>query len=154
MTFPETGVLHFLTLTQPWATLMAIEAKRDETRDWWIRFRGWFAIHAAKGFPPECQALCYQEPFAGVLAKAGYNGPADLPLGRVLAVTELLDCIETDSIIRSVGEPERSFGDYSPGRFAFRTGGVRRLRDPFLMRGLQRLQKLPRPILASELFGA
>ena len=154
MTFPATGVLHFLTLTQPWATLMAIDAKRNETRDWWIRFRGWFAIHAAKGFPPECQALCYQEPFVSVLAAAGYHSPADLPIGRVLAVTELTHCLEAQSIRRSVPDLERAFGDYGDGRFAFVTSGVRRLREPYLLRGMQRLQKLPLPILESALIDA
>src|SRR5258708_38990702 len=78
-------VEHFLTLTQPWATLMAVGAKKVETRSWPIRFRGWFAIHAAKGFPADCQQLCFAQPFAGGLEAAKYRGPADLPLGTVLA---------------------------------------------------------------------
>lgn len=38
-----------ITLTQPWATLVAIGAKRIETRSWATRYRGPLAIHAAKG---------------------------------------------------------------------------------------------------------
>ena len=40
-----------LTLTQPWASLVAIGAKRIETRSWSTPYRGLLAIHAAKGFP-------------------------------------------------------------------------------------------------------
>ena len=39
-----------LTLTQPWATLIAVGAKRIETRSWGTSYRGRIAIHAAKGF--------------------------------------------------------------------------------------------------------
>jgi hypothetical protein len=40
-----------LTLTQPWATLVAIGAKTIETRSWPTSYRGPLAIHAAKGYP-------------------------------------------------------------------------------------------------------
>jgi len=56
-----------ISLTQPWATLMAIDKKRVETRNWRVNFRGWVAIHAAKAFPMECRALCYRpQPFGGI----------------------------------------------------------------------------------------
>lgn len=41
-----------LSLTQPWATLVAIGAKRIETRIWATSYRGPLAIHAAKGLGP------------------------------------------------------------------------------------------------------
>lgn len=149
---PAAGVQHFLTLTQPWATLMAIGAKRNETRCWPLRFRGWFAIHAAKGFPEECRELCDVEPFRAELINARYESWADLPRGMVIAVAELVDCVRINAREnRCMPEPEQSFGDYTLGRYYFRTEGVRRLREPFPLRGLQRLQKLPRPILESEL---
>ena len=37
-----------LSLWQPWATLMAIGAKKIETRHWYTRYRGPLVIHAAK----------------------------------------------------------------------------------------------------------
>ncbi len=144
-------VEHFLTLTQPWATLMAVGAKKVETRSWPIRFRGWFAIHAAKGFPADCQQLCFAQPFAGVLEAAKYRGPADLPLGKVLAVARLIDCKATEQLQLIVDDTERSFGDYSERRYGFVTEGLRRLKAPFALRGLQRLQRLPSPILEADL---
>lgn len=63
-----------LTLTQPWATLVAIGAKRIETRSWRAyegqSFR--LAIHAAKGFGDlggkrSYLDLCSEEPFKSIL---------------------------------------------------------------------------------------
>src|SRR6202030_2406661 len=47
-----------LTLTQPWATLVAIGAKRIETRSWPTLYRGPLAIYAAKRFPKWAQDTC------------------------------------------------------------------------------------------------
>ena len=45
-----------LTLLQPWAMLVALEAKRIETRSWGTWYRGPLAIHADKRMPKA--ALC------------------------------------------------------------------------------------------------
>lgn len=154
ITFPEHGVWHFLTLTQPWATLMAIGAKSIETRSWRTKWRGWFAIHASKSFPGECRDLCYTEPFNSAFLRAGLNVLAtdtDLPLGKVLAVVELVDCVKTESVRSKLDHAERTFGDYSDGRYAWMTRNVRRLREPFEMRGAQGLRLLPRAIRLEDL---
>src|SRR5581483_12167599 len=41
-----------LTLTQPWATLVAIGAKQIETRSWPTKYRGPLLIHAGAGLGP------------------------------------------------------------------------------------------------------
>lgn len=68
-----------LSLTQPWATLVAIGAKRLETRSWSTTYRGPLAIHAAKRFPRNCQELVLHEPFASAL-----DG-IPLPTGVIIA---------------------------------------------------------------------
>ena len=40
-----------LSLTQPWATLVVIGAKRIETRSWHTSYVGPLLIHAAKAIP-------------------------------------------------------------------------------------------------------
>jgi len=40
-----------ITLWQPWASLLATEAKQYETRSWATKYRGLIAIHAAKKNP-------------------------------------------------------------------------------------------------------
>lgn len=146
-----------ISLTQPWAQLMAIDAKRIETRGWATNFRGWIAIHASKNFPRDCKTLCFREPFASLLAGATTANPSDLPLGCVVAVTELYDCVRTDSLVAEfnatpqVRTAEWDFGNYSPGRFGFLTRGVRRLREPIPVKGALGIWRLPRPITEEDL---
>jgi len=139
-----------ISLTQPWATLMAIDEKRVETRSWRVNYRGWVAIHAAKSFPMDCRALCYRLPFARALSE--FNKPEDLPVGKVLAVTEIIDCQPTEEHGKHcMLHDERAFGDYSGGRFFIVTRGVRRLRHPIAMRGALGIWKMPMPITEVEL---
>lgn len=132
-----------LTLTQPWASLMASGWKQIETRSWSTKYRGPLAIHAAKGFPAWARDLCAEPPFCIKLRHA----PAyQLPLSRGLCVVELLGCISTDFLQEDwyraeellgheVGEYERDFGDYAPGRYAWVTRFVRHLDDQREVRG-------------------
>lgn len=133
-----------LTLTQPWASLVAIGAKAIETRGWQTKHRGELAIHAAKGFPRWAQDACYEEPFFSVLR--GRLGAPDfdvsyLPLGAVVAVVELVDVVPTDhpTLQHTLTADEAAFGDYAEGRHAWLLRYPRRLVDPIPARGFQHL---------------
>lgn len=128
-----------ITLRQPWASLIALGAKRIETRSWRTSYRGWLAIHAAKTFLAPERALCEQEYFRAALLADESLDPArplagQLPRGCILAVARLDDCLPTGGI-QLPGEPERSFGDYTPGRFAWYLSQVQRLPQPIPARG-------------------
>jgi len=138
-----------LSLTQPWATLMAIDAKRVETRGWNTNYRGWAAIHASKGFPMECRALCNRLPFA--LALANCVSPEDLPLGQIIAVAEIIESTRTEYVRDSLSEQELALGDYSPGRYAIFTRGVRRLKQPITIKGSLSIWRLSNPITEADL---
>jgi hypothetical protein len=123
-----------LSLTQPWATLVALEAKRIETRGWSTSYRGPLAIAAAKAFPVDCRDLCDEEPFRSVLRAHGL-GASDLPRGVVLCTTELIDCIPTEKIREawcyySECVHEESFGNYDDRRYGFLLGKVTRTFTP------------------------
>lgn len=136
-----------LSLTQPYASLVAIGAKKIETRSWATGYRGPLAIHAAKGLDPVdgregLAYLCQREPFASALGNAGLTAAA-LPLGAIIAIVELVDVV---SIIENwqyeihgfkviPEEPERSFGDYTGGRYAWLLRIVQQLRAPIVARG-------------------
>jgi hypothetical protein len=137
-----------LSLTQPWATLMAIDAKRVETRAWNTNYRGWVAIHASKGYPMECRNLCYSSPFG--LAMANYISPDDLPLGQILAVTEIIESGRTEHV-QGLSDQEIALGDYSPGRYAIFTRGVRRLKQPITIKGALNIWRLSTPITEADL---
>lgn len=135
-----------ITLTQPWATLVAIGQKSIETRSWWTGYRGPLAIHAAKGFPGWAKELCFTKPFASVLGLyLRQNTGGDyyledvikkrLPLGAIVAVCELVDVLSAESVINELSEQEQAFGDYAPGRHAWLLANVRQLPEPIPVKG-------------------
>ena len=135
-----------LTMTQPWASLVAIGENRIETRSWRTRYRGTLAIHAAKAFPADAQRLCRRWPYREMLAKGGYRHHADLPTAAVIAIAELEDVMAFDagtiddvrarSAMGELPEHEAEFGDFSPGRFGLVLRDVRVLAVPVPARGM------------------
>lgn len=153
-----------LTLTQPWASLMALGEKHYETRGWATSYRGPLAIHSAKTFPGDAAILCEQEPFRTALRGASWK---NLPLGKILAVVELVDCIRTDGVFIPLSIwahsaeralHEHSFGDYShgpknKGRYAWLTRDVRRLARPISAKGHLSLWEYPTGDITGEIGG-
>ena len=146
-----------LTLTQPWASLVAVGAKQIETRGWYTSHRGLLAIHAGKGLADmskdEYIRLCHTEPFASAL-RLHYEAVKDIPRGAIVAICRLIGCLPTpregaisvyehyDDDGRMLintqippAEPERSFGNFEPGRFAWILADVHRLAEPIPARG-------------------
>lgn len=135
-----------LTLTQPWASLVAIGAKRIETRSWRTDYRGPVAIHAGKGLADmsndEYIRLCFSEPFRSALGPH-YETVKDIPRGVIVALARLVDCDHTyyftDGIMNKEWmeqyEREREFGNYDKGRFAWLLADVQRLAQPIPARG-------------------
>lgn len=125
-----------LSLTQPWATLVAIGAKRFETRSWGTNYRGPLAIHAAKGFPKDCALLCVEEPFHSALRRAGITGADALSRGFILATCELTECLRTEMVIPLIrGTDEEKFGDYGDRRYAFKLENLQLLTIPIPAKG-------------------
>ena len=130
-----------LTVMQPWATLVALGAKRIETRSWSTSYRGPLAIHASGRISREAAVICREPPFREALAAGGYGeesgsagNPFRLPLGAVIAIA-LLVYVQRITRAHAPAEPERSFGDYTPGRFAWLLDHVRRLPEPVAAKG-------------------
>lgn len=145
-----------LSLWQPWASLVAIGAKRIETRSWRTNYRGAVAIHASKRYGRNLRGLVNAEPFHSALSphfgetddRSGSNSWLVLPLGAILAVSKILDCIPTDKIKHlrkttaegfdgtwSVTPQEWDFGDYSSGRWAWILGEPKMLAEPIPAKG-------------------
>lgn len=121
-----------LSLTQPWASLVAIEAKRFETRGWVTKYRGDLAIASSKRFPREARNLCTWEPaFMDALADGGFKSPDSLPLGCVLAIVTLKDCFSTNFESKyHVSQKENFFGNYDANRWVWVLENVRPLSHP------------------------
>jgi hypothetical protein len=129
-----------LTLTQPWATLVAIGAKKIETRSWSTSYRGPLAIHAAKGFPQDAQHMCFREPFRHFLSdyvtlNESYFGRHNFPLGAIVATCELVKVVNISSFTERPDEPEYYFGNYSDGRYMWYLENVVALPEPIPAKG-------------------
>lgn len=144
-----------LSLTQPWATLVAIGAKRIETRSWRTNYRGSLAIHASAGFPGDCRALCREPAFMEALRRAGINGPADLPRGAIVGMARLVDIATTEQLVMvgrvspeaggtwELTPREREFGNYGPERYGWLLRPIGRLADPIPWKGSLGLWDVP-----------
>lgn len=157
--------MKLITLWEPWASLMAIGAKRIETRHWYTPYRGWIAIHAAKGGLSKRELLdtCGDSPFAEALrgnVSLGIDGFA-FPFGKIVAVANLVDCkmfVDLNPRVEKSlppgymlppPEPELSFGDYTQCRYGLITENVFRLPQPIPFKSRQgTLLDVPEDILA------
>lgn len=115
-----------ISLTQPWATLVAIGAKKIETRSWRTDYRGPLAIHAAKGLGKggmrAHKELCGTEPFCSVLnaaLKAWDTPPKSLremaerpfmPFGAIVAVCRICEVTRMEDL---------AIPDHGPGRWLY-----------------------------------
>jgi hypothetical protein len=154
-----------ITIYQPWASLIAVGAKRFETRSWSVSYKGPVAIHAGKKKPSDVlEGFCIDIIFAmgrafgvpekhmGVIVK--YLDA--LPRGAVIATAELAGCWPVkrqgvaDSnekgpvvMYRRIGgsfyehptEQELLFGDWTPGRYAWEMARVQMFDNPVPVRG-------------------
>ncbi len=128
-----------LTLTQPWASLVAFDAKRVETRSWRTNYRGPIAIHAAKGFPNDAVDLCMRQPFNRCLQESRIHRFRDLPLGAIVAIAKLSDVWRVerqgDAGRWGLSVQEQAFGDYGPGRYAWFLRDIELLPVPIAAKG-------------------
>jgi len=108
--------------------LVAIGAKRIETRSWPLHYRGPLAIHAAKAMPG--YALDAVARFGDVLWRAGYKAPSALPLGAVLCLTSVRECEPAEDLVADLEDFERQAGNYTPGRYGIVLGPVVRCFQP------------------------
>lgn len=144
-----------LSIRQPWATLIAIGAKKFETRSWATNYRGPLAIHAGLRWTREQAEMCEAEPFrtalraAGIEVEAGFPVYANthpvpkgtLPLGCVVAIGSVDACRDVGHL--NPGEQERAFGDFRPGRYGWELSSVRRLALLIPYTGRQGLFSVP-----------
>lgn len=129
--------IRILSLWQPWATCMALSHKLNETRSWQTPYRGLVAIHAAKNTTAIKDADDILKD-AGLIREDDTTvGGTKWPLGEILAVVTLVDCVPTEKIRESLTRCERAMGNYSDGRYAWVTKDLRRLRPGIPFRGSQ-----------------
>ena len=139
-----------LPLWQPWATLVAIEAKRVETRHWRCPRRligERIAIHATK--TRDWLKLCTEQPFYSY----GLD-PDQLPLGALIATVVVDRCTlltaESAAELEQGNPDEFAFGNYEAGRFAWVLRDVRVLPAPVPWKGSQGIFSVPAHLVGCE----
>lgn len=116
-----------ITLLEPWASLMALRAKRIETRGWATLYRGPLAIHASKS--DKFLHLAERDPFARYLDGRVWH------LGCILCTLNLDKVEKITHFTELPADPEHAFGDYEAGRYMWFTSGVKLLDTPVPARG-------------------
>lgn len=120
-----------LTISQPYASLIASGQKWVENRTWGTSYRGWLAIHAGK-------TSRYLD--KGALAV--------YPVGKILAVAQLVACLDIDGPRRYDRATVLADGltvddvlkhPYTEGPWAWVLRDVRELPMPVICRGAQGL---------------
>ena len=138
-----------ISLWQPWASAIPLGYKRIETRGWKTNYRGPLAIHAAKRWAPD------QREFASVQMRLG-RLPKRIPLGAIVAICRIVDCIPTDEIMSQrirygVTAIERIYGNYDAGRYAWLLEDIRALPEPIGFRGGQGFFNVPDELLPADM---
>lgn len=136
-----------LSVYQPWATLIAIGAKRFETRPWLTHHRGPLAIQAGLKKPPTSWDL--RGPVVEAVVEAlGGDAWEDLPRGAIVGIVKVVRCDETSRAIRHIGVSyhDQLFGDWTPGRYAWQLTNNYAFIKPIECLGRQRLFNLPADI--------
>ena len=136
-----------LPLWQPWAQLVALGAKRVETRHWpaphWLIGQR-IAIHATK--TKDHLWICSTAPFSTYV-----RVPELLPLGAVIATAVLDRCgeitEESAAELEDRSAHEFAFGNYEPGRFAWVLRDVKPVTPPLPFRGSQGIFDVPDHLL-------
>lgn len=126
-----------ISLWQPWAEAMARGWKRNETRSWCTSYRGPLLIHAAKkeiSWPSYDVEMLFEE-----------LNPDDFVKGGILCSVTLVDCLRITTGNTPFGT-EKTLGDYTPGRFMWRTDNLKRF-PPIYFRGRQGLFDVPDEII-------
>lgn len=137
-----------LTISQPYASLIASGEKFVENRTWETFHRGPLAIHAGKG-----------KQYLGTKELAKY------PTGCIVAVCRLLECVHVPSLGERIqrNQPYRNLTmtwmhairdhEHTEGPFGFVLSEIRALPEPVPYQGAQGLWVLPDDVLPVEFRG-
>jgi hypothetical protein len=110
-------VIPALTLYPPWPSFICARAKTTETRSWKTSYRGWLGVHTGTSIPSYLglgrrgratigdYEIEKTGPGALMLSGGGLYEPYRMPLGAIVAVVELLDCIPMTTHV-DLGDPE------------------------------------------------
>ena len=138
-----------ISLWQPWASLWLSPRKIHETRHWQTSHRGWLAVHAAKRFDDVDVAQLDL-----LVDEFGKDWEKVLPQGAVIGLVDLIACVPAETVygdhLAAEDCDDLLLGDFSPGRYAWRRGEFKRLKEPLPFTGLPGFFEVPDDIMNRE----
>jgi hypothetical protein len=144
-------MMRAISLDEPWASLMAHDLKRIETRGRPTNVRGELAIHATLR-PPDFEVINRLQSITGLNELNPIKYAVTWGCGEILCVLNLFDCQPVEEIEKDfndlIGDGiaaywEKEFGNYGPGRFGWLTKDVKKLLKPVRCKGKQGFFFLP-----------
>jgi hypothetical protein len=134
-----------ISLHQPWATAVAIGAKKFETRSWSTSHLGPLTIHAAKKKSKSQRqmfALFMEHDVISLYFRdAGITTFEQLPFGALIATTNVNFCATTNLL--KPDPTEALLGDFSEDRYAWRLEDPKRFEKPVPYKGHQGFFNVP-----------
>lgn len=122
-----------ISLWQPWAELISRGLKQFETRSFPCEKFGEIAIHAAK---KKFDSGKYSQELRTQMLMDEVD-PYWLKYGVVLCIADIVACVQIDTGRNHVSQRELTYGDWSPGRYAWRLENIRPLPEPIPLKGMQ-----------------
>jgi hypothetical protein len=136
-------MLKAITLYEPFASLISIGAKINETRGQRTNHRGDICIHAAlkdyavseEIIPATIKAFRDR----GIMPQLEWKGCilAVVDLWEVRPSADFITCENVRPQFVTISEEEKNFGNYNPNRWIYRTRNLRRLKTPIPCKGFQ-----------------
>ncbi|MBL1208250.1 ASCH domain-containing protein [Geminocystis sp. GBBB08] len=126
-----------ISLWQPWASLIAFNYKKYETRSWSTNYRGKILICSAKISKP------YLKDIANYLVNKHelnnfYKDWNEFPFGKAIAICNLTDCIKiTPELLAKQSQLEIDCGNWELERYAWRLKDIKPI-IPFPIKGKQK----------------
>lgn len=109
-----------ITIWQPWASLIVMNKKHNETRSWATKYKGEILIHAAKKPYTQVEKLISNDSRRAIEETLNIK---QLEYGAILGYVNLVDCVlitdEYSEFIKNITPNEYLFGDWTPGRYAW-----------------------------------
>lgn len=115
-----------ITIHQPWASLIAIGAERYETRSWKTVHRGYIAIHASQMWSKEQEFVWNKLRDMPETAHI----PEIAPLGAIICVCELVNCIPVEQIRDQLSHDDKIWGRHEDGWYVWELRVMKILREP------------------------
>lgn len=136
--------LKALTVKQPYAELLAVGAKKYETRSKPAKYRGPIAIHAGKDTLSYAVLMtettvvsdsgAWHKRRDAIRAALDAANLWDIAFGAIIAYADIVNCYPVEDV-KDLTENERMFGDWTPGRYAWEIAHVVRLPTPIPCKG-------------------